>query len=412
MNIAIIGAGVSGLTCAHYLSPHHNLTLFEKNNYMGGHAHTVEVTIDRTTYALDTGFLVHNTPGYPGFTKLINELGIKTIDSEMSFSVSQKNPDFEYNGHTLLSLFAQKRNLWNPKFYGMLKDILHFNQSMKIFIQEESPMSLETFIEQNGYGHYFKEYYLRPMLAAIWSADPSTVFEFSAIFLGRFFNNHGLLQISGRPLWRTIRGGSREYVQAILKSQPAKIHHDAVADISKKNPYYTIKTASGKTFSFDAVIIATHSDEALALYKDMPDHLKEALQNIPYQKNEVILHTDTSLMPKRKSAWASWNYSLNTRQKTASVTYYLNRLQNLSAPVDFLVTLNQTEAIDPSKILQTFVYDHPVFNQKSLAAQTCIHQHNGQDNFYLCGAYLGNGFHEDGVQSALRVCKQLGIEAR
>jgi predicted NAD/FAD-binding protein len=408
MKIAIIGAGISGLTCAYLLNKKHQVTLFEKNNYLGGHAHTVSAQNAGKDYLIDTGFLVYNEPAYPGFTKLLKDLQVKTIPSEMSFSVRKKDEDFEYNGHSLSSLFAQKRNIFNPRFYSMLSDILKFNRRVKSLIREKTTLSLEEFIQQENFGIYFIEYYLKPMLASIWSMNPQDTFAFPLLFLGIFFNNHGLLNIYQRPQWRTISGGSKAYVHAIMNDFSGTLIQKAVFKITHERGSYELTDQEGNTLIFDAVIIATHSDQALAIYPDMPLPLAQALKKIPYQSNQVILHTDESLMPKRKSAWASWNYLIsNTDDQHPTLTYYINRLQSIDSPCSFLVSLNQKEQIDPDKILARFDYAHPIFTQETLASQKVIQGLNGTANLYFCGAYLGNGFHEDGLQSALSVCRQL-----
>ncbi len=411
MKIAIIGAGISGLTCAHLLNKTHQVTLFEKNNYLGGHAHTVSVKYAGKNYLLDTGFLVYNEPAYPGFTQLLKDLKVKTIPSEMSFSVRKLDRDFEYNGHSLSSLFSQKRNLFNPRFYGMLSDILKFNRRVKSLIKKETSLSLKDFLHQEKFGIYFIEYYLRPMLASIWSMNPEDVLEFPILFLGRFFNNHGLLNISKRPEWRTVSGGSQEYVKALMKGFSGSLIQKAVLNIiQQEGGSYQVTDQEGNTLVFDTVIIATHSDQALDIYPTMPPALTLALQKIPYQSNHVALHTDENLMPKRKRTWASWNYLLSNNQKNSTLTYYINRLQNIDSDCSFLISLNQAEQINPEKILDCFNYSHPIFSQETLASQKIIQEHNGSDNLYFCGAYLGNGFHEDGLQSALSVCRQLGAD--
>jgi predicted NAD/FAD-binding protein len=410
MKVAIVGAGISGLVCAHLLDEAgHEVTLFEKNAYLGGHAHTVEVQDHGQSFALDTGFLVYNEPGYPGFTKLLKKLQVETIKSDMSFSVSTKSHDFEYNGHSLTSLFAQKRNLVNPKFYGMLRDILRFNQRVKQLIQTDTGLSLKQFIEQEKFGQYFREYYLRPMLAAIWSMDPHAVFDFPLLFLGRFFLNHGLLEISKRPQWRTIKGGSKNYVAAIMKRFKGEVIQNQVQQVLPVTTGYEIHCQNGDKHTAEAVIMASHSDETLAMCPQMPGPQAKALQRIRYQNNDVVLHLDASLMPRRKQAWASWNYQIAPGSQQATLTYYINHLQQVISPRPFFVTLNQRQQIDPALILQEFEYAHPVFDAETLSAQAEIREHNGTDQFYLCGAYLGNGFHEDGVQSALAVCRAFGI---
>lgn len=300
MKIAIIGAGVSGLVCAHLLDKQHQVTLFEKNDYLGGHAHTVEAQFNGKSYNLDTGFLVYNEPGYPEFTKLLKKLNVATMPSDMSFSVSAADRDFEYNGHSLLSLFSQKSNLYQPKFYKLLYDILRFNKKVKKIITTDTLMTVAEFIEKIGFDDYFLEYYLRPMLASIWSANPDCVFDFPMLFLGRFFDNHGLLNIIGRPQWRTIVGGSQKYVSAIIDHFKGVIIAEPVTHVSVTNTVYTVTTKNKVLGDFDALIVATHSDEALDIFPDMPVFFKDSLEKIPYQDNEVILHTDKSLMPRRK----------------------------------------------------------------------------------------------------------------
>ena len=411
MKIAVVGAGISGLVCAHLLDEAgHEVCLFEKNNYLGGHAHTVTVKDQDQTYALDTGFLVYNEPGYPGLTQLLKKLGVATIASDMSFSVSNPLQNFEYNGHSLWSFFAQKRNLVNPKFYGMLLDILHFNRRVKALIQTETDLSLSAFLAQEKFGTYFIEYYLRPMLAAIWSMNPNEVLAFPLLFLGRFFANHGLLEIADRPQWRTIAGGSQQYVNALIQRFKGQVVHNPVRAIARTEDAYALSTQDHTQYQADALIIATHSDEALEAYPNMPTELAAALRQIRYQNNEVILHQDARLMPQRKAAWASWNYRIVPDSEYSTLTYYINRLQSIVSPRPFLVTLNQQEQIDPDLILQRFEYAHPIFNQQTLSAQATIQKHNGAGQLYLCGAYLRNGFHEDGVQSALQVCRHFGIQ--
>jgi predicted NAD/FAD-binding protein len=410
MKIGIIGAGISGLTCAHFLDPLHEVTLFEKNDYLGGHANTVCVNFLEKKYLMDTGFLVYNEPAYPGFTKFLSHLQVKTIPSEMSFSVREISRDFEYNGHDLRSLFSQKRNLFNPRFYSMLIDVLRFNKKMKSLIKTDSSLTLDEFLVKEKFGTYFIEYYLRPMIASIWSMNPSEVLGFPALFLGRFFNNHGLLNINDRPQWRTIEGGSREYVNAIMKNFSGKLIQKGVVKMTYDGSHYHVFDEEGGSRSFDIIVIATHSDEAMHIYPTMPIGLADALKKIPYQLNKVILHTDESLMPKRKRSWASWNYLITEKHSNPTLTYYLNRLQSIhSENCSFFISLNQSQYIDPTKILNQFDYAHPVFNQDTLVSQEIIHQLNGTQNLYFCGAYLGNGFHEDGFQSGLEVCKKLGV---
>ncbi len=410
MKIAIIGAGVSGLVCAHLLNKKYDVTLFEKNDYFGGHAHTIEAKYRGKSYNLDTGFLVYNEPGYPNFTKLLKKLNVATIPSDMSFSVSDSDRDFEYNGHDFLSLFSQKSNLYRPKFYKLLYEIVRFNKHVKKTIATDTAITLAEFIKSIGFDDYFLEYYLRPMIASIWSANPDCVFDFPLLFLGRFFDNHGLLNIMDRPQWRTILGGSKQYVSAIMNQFTGLVIAEPVMHVSIKNNLYTIATENGMAGEFDAIIMATHSDEAIKIFPDMPVLFKQPLEKIGYQDNEVILHTDSNLMPRRKKTFASWNYKVSKNSQRATLTYYINKLQNIQAPCEFLITLNQSHLINPNLILEKFNYAHPVFNIDALKAQQSIRAVNGQHHLYLAGAYLHNGFHEDGVQSALDVCKHFGID--
>ncbi|GAL02887.1 amine oxidase flavin-containing [Photobacterium aphoticum] len=415
MKIAIIGTGISGLTCAHYLSPSHDITVYEANDYIGGHTATVDVSVDSGEYAIDTGFIVFNDRTYPNFEKLLTEIGVDGQPTEMSFSVHNDTNGLEYNGHSLATLFAQKRNLLNPTFYRFIADILRFNKlARQVDLEEETSRTLGEFLTAHRFNAYFCENYILPMGAAIWSSTLSDMRGFPLGFFVRFFRNHGLLDIANRPQWYVIPGGSREYVKRLVKPFEDSIRLSSPVDEVRRADGKVIVTACGQSEVYDQVIFASHSNQALDMLADPSDDESRVLADLAYQSNEVILHTDARLLPERKAAWAAWNYHLGKDtdgqrdHKLASLTYNMNILQGIAAPETFCVTLNQSESIQPDKILRRFVYDHPVFSTTSLHAQQSRHLVNGQQQTWYCGAYWYNGFHEDGVKSALDVV--VGIE--
>ncbi|KKA43729.1 MULTISPECIES: NAD(P)/FAD-dependent oxidoreductase [unclassified Salinivibrio] len=413
MKIAIIGSGIAGLTCAHYLNKQHDITLFEANDYLGGHTATVDVDVASGQYAIDTGFIVFNDRTYPNYERLLNEIGVGRQPSQMSFSVRNDANGLEYNGHSLSSLFAQKRNVINVRFYRFLAEIMRFNRLARDAHETgeaERQGALNTlgdFLNQHGFSDYFCQNYILPMGAAIWSSTLSDMRGFPLAFFLRFFQNHGLLDITNRPQWYVIPGGSREYVKKLTPAFEDKIHLNSPVTKVRRTPDAVWVTTEAGDQAFEQVIFACHSDQALAMLADPSEAEQQVLGAIPYQDNEVVLHTDTSLLPKRQGAWASWNYHLPLSDKIdtepAALTYNMNILQSIQAPETFCVTLNQTDRIEPSKILKQFVYAHPVFNTDSVAAQQQRHRVNGQQRSWFCGAYWYNGFHEDGVRSALDV---------
>lgn len=412
--IAIIGSGISGLTCAYLLDKHHDVTVFEKNDYVGGHTATTDVELDGIRYAIDTGFIVFNNRTYPHFNKLLERLGIKRKETEMSFSVHNTLTKFEYNGHGINSLFAQRRNIFRPRFWRLILDILKFNKLCKTLYQKGdicTSLTLGDFLKQNGFSDFFSQHYILPMGAAIWSASLSDMEKFELKFFIQFFYHHGLLNISDRPQWYVVPGGSREYVKIILQrlSRPV-LTNTSIKFVSRVSDGVSIEMPNGETQLFDDVIFACHSDQALALLADPTEDEKRILGSIPYSRNEVILHTDTSLLPNRKLAWASWNYMLDGELDCpACVTYDMNLLQGIKSNHTFCVTLNQTQKVDSAKILKSFVYHHPVLNSSSVEAQKQRSVINGHQHSYFAGAYWYNGFHEDGVRSALDVTKQFGV---
>ena len=412
--IAIIGTGVSGLTCGHLLHKHYDVTLFEKNDYIGGHTATVDVEHSGINYAVDTGFIVFNDRTYPYFEKLLERIGVKRKPTQMSFSVHNEATGFEYNGHTFSSLFAQRRNIVRPKFWRLLYDIVRFNKLCKALHAKGhyTEQSLGQLLQQHRFNDFFKYHYILPMGAAIWSTSIKEMENVGVEFFVKFFFNHGLLDITNRPQWYVIPGGSREYIKPLIAGFADNIKLNShIKSVTRNAEGVTITFADDQKAQFDKVIFACHSDQALALLGDPCEQETTVLGAIPYTENSVVLHTDESLLPDRKAAWASWNYLLNNNtDKAAVVTYQMNILQGIESDTQFCVTLNHLEGINQSKILREFTYHHPVFNQESIAAQQQKHTVDGQNNTYFCGAYWYNGFHEDGVRSAVDVAKQLGVE--
>ncbi|MCL1067204.1 FAD-dependent oxidoreductase [Shewanella olleyana] len=417
--IAVVGSGISGLTCAHLLSELHQVTVFEANDYIGGHTATIDVEVEGKPYAIDSGFIVFNDRTYPRFQKLMSRLNVKSLPTEMSFSVQNTRTGLEYNGHTLWSMFAQRRNLLKPDFYRFLAEIVKFNNQCKAIYESEDYQinSLGEFLDSQGFSDFFSEHYILPMGAAIWSASINDMRAFSLRFFIRFFHHHGLLNISDRPQWYVLQGGSRSYIPALIAPFKERLFlNSGVTSIERKEDGVNIRVNNGEVQYFDEVILACHSDQALAMLEDASEDEQEVLGAMAYQNNEVVLHTDVNLLPKRRAAWASWNYRLDGKDaediasKPASVTYNMNILQQLpkDAPT-FCVTLNQTESIDSSKILRKFNYAHPVFNDASMNAQKERSRICGVRHTHFAGAYWYNGFHEDGVRSGLDVCNNFGI---
>ena len=416
MKIAIIGSGISGLTLAHHLYKQHAITVFEGNGHIGGHTHTHAIDLFGQTYNVDTGFIVFNDRTYTNFNQLLEELKVPWQPSHMSFSVRNEVTGLEYNGTTINSLFAQRRNFLKPSFYGMIADILRFNKQSLSLLENGDEISLGDYLTQNHYKPLFINNYIVPMGAAIWSTDAAQMMHFPARFLVRFFHHHGMLTVSNRPQWRTIAGGSARYVEAL--SEPFKQHiklNTPIASVQRANNCVHIKPKNGDAQSFDYVFFACHSDEALSLLGDDATAIeREILSAIPYQENTIYLHHDASLLPKRKLAWAAWNYHVTEKPKKESqetsmlpvtnkvqVTYNMNILQNLSSKEPILVTLNHTDLINPAKVIKRLRYTHPVYTIAGAAAQKRHGDISGHNRTGFAGAYWRNGFHEDGVVSAL-----------
>jgi len=412
MKIAIIGSGIAGLTSAYLLNRNHAITVFEASDWIGGHTHTVDVQVDGQSYAVDTGFIVFNDWTYPNFIRLLSQLGVGFKATEMSFSVSDPISGVEYNGHNLNSLFAQRRNLLSPKFWGMVRDILRFNREALNDLNQQriaSDMTLGDYLKANGYSERFIQHYIVPMGAAIWSMSLNDMLGFPLQFFVRFFKNHGLLSVSDRPQWCVIEGGSSSYVAPLTESFKQHIRLNcAVTRVERDGDGVTVHSAAGSE-RFDKLVFACHSDQALALLAAPTPTEQAILGALPYADNDVVLHTDTRLLPKRPLAWASWNYRLGGPvDQPAAVTYDMNILQGIQSDTTFCVSLNQTAAIDPSKILARYTYAHPQYSLAGMAAQARWEELLGANHSYFCGAYWANGFHEDGVVSALRVAREFG----
>ena len=418
--VAIVGSGISGLTAAYRLQKDVDITVFEQNDWIGGHTHTVDVTLDDQTYAVDTGFIVFNEWTYPRFLNLLSELGLTHQDTDMSFSVMSETTGIEYAGNNLSTLFAQRRRLLSPSYYRFLLDIVKFNKTAIDDLENhriDASVTLQSYFEKLALCDLFHSHYLLPMAAAIWSSDLNDVNQMPALFFIRFFKNHGLLSVTDRPQWYTLPGGSRSYIAPLTAGFSERIRlKTEVTSVRQTSQGVEVITNKGKE-SFDAVVLASHSDQSLGLLDHSETALKTLLRGIPYADNEVVLHTDRSQMPKSSRAWASWNYQI---QKTpdgvgAVVTYDMNRLQNLKGPHQFFVTLNNTKHIKPEAILGQWTYAHPQFGPESLAIQAQIDSMNAGSRITVAGAWCRNGFHEDGVVSGEKAADAikltLGIHA-
>ena len=403
--IAIVGAGVAGLTAARLLRRDHDVSVFEANDYAGGHSHTVAAKVGGRDFWVDTGFIVCNDRNYPSFMALLKELRVDLIPTEMSFSVSNPALDLEYNGHNLNTLFAQRRNLWRRSFQRMLLDILRFNRAARRHIDGGT---VAEFIHRHEFGRLFADNYLLPLVAAIWSSDPRQAGDFPMAMLTRFFDNHGLLNLLNRPRWYTIAGGSRNYVKALCADFADRINLSTpVRGVRRENAGVQLRFDNGSA-KFDHVVLACHSDQALALLESPRPAEAEILRSIPYRPNSVLLHHDASLMPRRRRAWASWNFRAGDVKKDCppTVTYCMNILQKLHSPRPLLVSLNATDRVDPNSVLGEFRYSHPRYSEQSLRAQARRNEICGVDRIHYCGAWWYNGFHEDAVRSALDVCRR------
>jgi predicted NAD/FAD-binding protein len=403
MRVAIVGTGIAGNTAAYLLRREHDICVYESAGYVGGHTNTVEVNDGGRMLPIDTGFIVFNDRTYPNFLALLEELGQATRKSAMSFSVQTEGGKLEYNGASINALFSQRRNILRPPFYRMVRDILRFNRQAIAMLADEDPsQTVGGYLMRHGFSREFLDCYLVPMAAAIWSAAPVAIHNMPLHFLVTFFDNHGLLRLRDRPEWRVIDGGSRDYVQKMVAGHRDRIRLNSPVRRIRRHPgHVEIYTAAGGTEIYDAVFIACHSDQALGLLADASRAETDVLGAIRYQRNEAILHTDSSVMPNRRRAWAAWNYHVpQDAARHVSVTYNMNILQGLDSSRQYCVTLNNDRHIDPACIIRRINYDHPVYSREAVAAQQRQVELNARRTFY-CGAYWRNGFHEDGVVSAL-----------
>ena len=410
MKIAIIGSGISGLTAAHLLCKDFDITVFEANDYIGGHTHTHDLEIEKKNWRIDSGFIVYNEKTYPNFIKLLKKLKVATQKTSMGFSVKVPDTGLEYSGGSLNSLFAQRLNLFRPSFLIMIKDILKFNRIAISKLEGiERTTTINDFLKKHKFGSQFIDNYIVPMGAAIWSTSASKTIEMPAAFYIRFFKNHGLLQIFNRPQWFVISGGSKSYIKKIVEGYKDKVKLSTPVKKVRRddNGVDVFFGEKGSSEKFDKVIFATHSDQALRLLEEPSQEEIDILGALPYQKNEAILHTDSGILPKKKITWSSWNFLNVNKSSPVSLTYNMNILQSLETKIDFLVTLNGSGAIDPKKIIKKILYHHPLFTIDGIEAQKKKHQISGVNNTFYCGAYWGNGFHEDGVNSAIDVSNSL-----
>jgi len=410
MRIAVVGTGISGMTAAYLLHRGHEVTVFEVNDYVGGHTHTVDVTVEGKTWAVDTGFIVFNERTYPNFLSLLRRLGVPWQNSNMSFSVHCERTGLEYCPSSLGRLFAQRRNLARPSFWRMVREIFAFRRRLPQMAELPETVTLGRYLRERRYSRAFQAYFIIPMGAAIWSADPHRFEEMPACMFAGFFANHGFLDVRGQPQWLVIRGGSREYTKVLTAAFRDRIRLNCPVQSVRRLPEAVeIRSAGAGLERFDHAVLATHSDQALRLLADPTQREREILGDIAYQDNEVVLHTDMRALPDRRALWASWNYRIPRElQRGVAVTYDMNILQGLDASCEFCVTLNQADRIDSGRTLRGMNYAHPVFTPQAIAAQRRHAEISGVNRTHYCGTYWGNGFHEDGVNSALAVCKTFG----
>ena len=418
--IAVVGAGISGLASAWLLSRDHDVTLYEAGSYLGGHTNTVDVTLDGVTHPVDTGFLVFNEKTYPNLIAMFDLLGVDSVETEMSFAVSLENPDIEWAGSNLATVFGQKRNLLRRQFWAMLSDILRFNRESMGWLAShpDTKRSLREFLTEGRYSSAFSDWYLLPMAAAIWSCPTGQMLDMPLATFIRFCQNHGLLQVFDRPLWRTVKGGGREYVRKLaahMADNGSEIRLACpVSAVSREGGWLKVTHAAGSEH-FDQVVMACHSDQAQAILGfTATDAQREVLSAIRYQPNRAILHTDRALLPRDEKLWSAWNYfagSGEPGEQPVGVSYLINKLQPLPFKTPVVVTLNPAREPDPAKVLAEFDYAHPIFDGPAIAAQQRLASVQGENGIWLAGAWGSYGFHEDGLKSALRVVNGMGVTA-
>lgn len=411
MRVAVIGSGIAGLASAWLLSRRHEVTLYEANDYLGGHTHTHDIEIGGRRYAVDTGFIVHNRANYPLLTRLFDELGVASQPTSMSFSVSVEGSGLEYNATSLDTLFCQRRNLLSPRFIGMVRDLLRFYREAPALLSTTgSGPALGDWLAEHRYGEAFRDEHLVPMASALWSLPPTQILSFPARYLVQFMANHQMLQTGGRPEWRVVRGGSATYVRAMRRYWQVTERMNCPVKAIRRHQGGAIVTSDDGGERFDQVVLACHSDQALALLADASERERAILGAIPYQSNEVTLHTDAAVLPRRRKAWAAWNTFVPRDTGTpCTVSYCMNLLQGIDSPLPLVVTLNRSEDIDPARVLRRMQYHHPVYQAASVAAQSRKAEIQGVNRTWFAGAYWGWGFHEDGVRSAVEVASALGV---
>jgi predicted NAD/FAD-binding protein len=411
MRIAVVGSGIAGLASAWLLSRQHEVTLFESGSYLGGHTHTHDVQQQGKNYRVDSGFIVHNPRHYPLLTRLFSDLGVASQPTTMSFAVHNEASGLEYNASTLDTLFCQRRNLLSPRFIGMVRDLTRFYREAPELLQHpDDATTLGDYLLQHRYGNAFRDEHLIPMASALWSSPAEQILRFPALYLVQFMANHQMLQISDRPEWRVVKGGSSSYVRALRARWSVQERLNCpVRAVHRHAGHVEVQSAAGSE-SFDQIVLACHSDQALALLADADPRERSILGAMPYQVNDTVLHTDASLLPRRRKAWAAWNAWLpRDPAQSCTVSYCMNLLQGIESPEPFVVTLNRTAAIDPDKVLARMRYHHPVYSVDSVAAQTRKGEIQGKRLTWFAGAYWGWGFHEDGMRSAVNVAEGLGI---
>ncbi|MEG3619635.1 FAD-dependent oxidoreductase [Magnetovibrio sp. PR-2] len=409
LKIAVVGTGIAGMSAAWLLSQNHDVTVFEKDDRIGGHTNTVDVN----GLGVDTGFIVYNVANYPNLIALFDHLGVATHETDMSFGVSVDQGAFEYSGGDWAGLFAQKRNLLRPRFWAMVKDVLRFYRDAPDAIVDDpdDSVTLGQYLDMNGYSQAFQRDHLLPMGAAIWSTPVDTMLDYPLNAFLRFCDNHGLLQVSDRPQWRSVVGGSQAYVKKLTQGYADKIvTNAAVSKVTSNASGATVEVRNGIVHHFDHVVMASHADQSLQMLEDSDPAERKLLEAFSYQPNKAILHNDASLMPKNKKAWSSWNYLSESQngEDSVCVTYWMNRLQNLDTDTDYFVTLNPTHMPAEGTIQRSFLYHHPMFDRKAVAAQRMLWNIQGQRRLWFCGSYFGHGFHEDALQSGLAVGEALG----
>lgn len=421
LRVAIIGSGISGLGCAYFLNQHHQIKLYEKNNYLGGHSNTVDINYDNKKISVDTGFIVFNHQTYPHLKSLFASLDVAYEKSNMSFAVKISNPNLEYAGTNLNAVFAQRKNLFNLKFWFMLKDILRFNKVAEKLLENNvgTQYTMTNFLQDLKVGSYFRDYYLLPMASAIWSTPLNKIGDYPAISFIRFFKNHGLLTVDDQPQWYTVSNGSKQYVKKICQNFVDKISlNDEVKKIYLNEQNKWVVESQKSIDLFDIVVLASHADQALKMLNNPSQKQKNILSSFTFQKNRAVLHKDSSVMPTNKRAWASWVYSSNnlsnlnydSNNQSLSVSYWMNNLQNIDNTHPLFVTLNPNSAINSKDIFAEFEYEHPIFDAKAVEAQKNFDEIQGVNNLYFCGAYQSFGFHEDGIASSIRVLNKMNIK--